>query len=413
MAARKGRARARSSVLVPVLLVSAIVLAASASQLLGAITGERPTRIRQEQRDELEKEEAVRKQVESIIERTCEAVGEQGEQCDFEAVRENAISQLGQAAEELYAEQEVEDDESEESGRQLVCFDANGEVTNDRTLCAESQSEFFGLLDEEASEEEYDEESFDEDAFGYDQSSFQRPSDDFMNSYMDQYRTPSHPAMGGQPFHGSPMEGGDFMTEIKRMMAMAEKMMPKLDGVMAIFEKAGIKVPEVSRRAAKQAQAAFAKLREPCEKGDLEACMELGNTMSSIEPNMRPPMEQAVFDAIKSGDLSPERAMTFGPEVEAYMSEGMEDTMGPPHRDMGGPMGYPSGAPYGRQGGYGQPSGGYDYRMQGGYGMPPQGYPQGGGYNNMPQDYGYPQGGYGMPQGGYGNEGYGEWPQQY
>jgi len=98
----------------------------------------KPTRIRQDQRDQLKSENAMRERVGDTIGRSCEALSDQGEACNFDALKEQALQRLEGAA-ALYTEEEQHDTQK------LVCFDENGEVTNDRDMCAEDQSSFFGL----------------------------------------------------------------------------------------------------------------------------------------------------------------------------------------------------------------------------------------------------------------------------
>lgn len=129
--------------------------------------------------------------------------------------------------------------------------------------------------------------------------------------------------------------------DMSRVLAMMEKMIPKLPQVIAIFEEAGIAVDPDARAAAEEAVATFARLREPCGNGDMESCMQLGQVMGSIESRMRPPMERAMMSAGK-----PE----VGMRIHALMDEGMEgmddmERMSPPP---------------GMQGNYGRPPAMFD-----------------------------------------------------
>lgn len=335
--------------------------------------GVKPTRLSAEERDRREAESAQRERVGNIIGGACEALSDAGEECDFEALKEQALARLGSEVAALYAE------EGEQQGPQLGCFDVGGNVTNDRMQCAQDQSGFFGMP-EESDTGEFEEEdgAFDQDV-GY---SF--PSEEDMMQYGNQYYAPPPPAMHPS-FQGNFEEPGG-VEQIGLMMDIAKTMMPKLRKVIAIFEREGVEVPAESRQTAEKAIATFERLEAPCRKGDMTSCQKLATTMESLEGTMRPPMEQAMQRAVMSGKIGFDRIQGIGMEIETMMNEGMEGMMGPPPGMMH--QGY--GSPGMMNQGYGPPGG-----------MMQQGYGPSSGYGQMPSGYGPPSGYGGMP-GGYG-----------
>lgn len=187
---------------------------------------------------------------------------------------------------------------------------------------------------------------------------------------------------GGSSGPGGPGGPGGFGSpDMGRILGMMEKMIGKLPQVFAIFEGAGIPVPQEARDAAAEATETFNRLREPCASGDMQSCMQLGEVMKGIEQRMRPPMEAAM-------QQYPEKGFEVGMRIHALMSEGMED-MDPPPGMMDRNYGPPSGM---MEQGYGPPPGMRD----GNYGPRPDMMNQG--YRPRP---GTMEGPYGSPSGSW------------
>ncbi|TSC99978.1 MAG: hypothetical protein Greene101449_418 [Candidatus Peregrinibacteria bacterium Greene1014_49] len=415
---------------------------------------EKPQRIRQEQRDQLQEQSRQQEEVGRIIEQQIERALDSGEDIpDFEVMKERAKEQLFEASE---SHAEMQGEAMGEEHR--VCFRSDGSVTDNRQECDPDQSSHFGIQETEPG---------DSDAFGYapasdanmqehmeerfGQSEFQstdltgvvsealerlsammshmqgnpaamtqiQETITYLSAVLRQQSTGQTPAEdtreqirmrlerimqtvqssgGGADGH---MGQGFGSPDMSKVLAMMEKMIPKLPQVIAIFEEEGIAVDPDARAAANEAVEALGRLKGPCSEGQMESCMELGEVMSTIDQRMRPPMEAAMEAAGK---------YEVGMRIQELMSEGMEDmdmdNMGPPPGMNGGsshqgpPSGYEfRGQPPGMNGDYHQgPPNGFDpsqFRGQPpgmqGYGQPPHGY-------GAPQQYPqYPQGDHQSP----------------
>lgn len=324
---------------------------------------ERPAHMRKDQREELKAINAVQEAVGARIERQCEAqwAGGQGEACDFAAVKEQAVQEIAGAA-EIYREDQPQ--EMEQEAAAAACFQRDCEPTNDRSACAslEEQRACFGMpTASQGSEEDLGMEELegleDSEAWHENESTWygeeERMRDEEESRWHGNDRTsgpgndipyylPSEADMmqyGQQNYVAEPMHSGarpfdDVLPDMREMLTVMEIMLPKLEKAIAIFERAGIAVPEQSRATARKALESFERLKGPCGAGDIQACMELGNSMGGIEANMRPPMERAMQEAIFGGKIPPEAAMRAGMEIQTMMSEGMEGMMqkghGPP-----------------------------------------------------------------------------------
>lgn len=337
--------------------------------------GARPHRMDPARRDAIKEENAMREAVGNRIGQMNEAQKDllSADRMSFEELKQRALEQLGQGVAQLYTE------EAQSNEPQLGCFDQQGNVTNDRSACAESQSGFFGMPSEEedASEDLSDVEE-----------DYTLPDDEEIMNYGNQeYRQYQPP----QEYDSDPMGMGN-MTAAK-ILEMMEKVINKLPVVIQWSEEAGVPVSDRAKKAAADAKRMFEENKGPCAAGDGAACMKFADIGRLLEGTMRVDMEEAIM---KSGNFQ------LGMKIGLYMGEGMEE-MGPPPGMMNhgaGPEGYggPGGYGNGMQGGYGNGmQRGYGNGMQGGY--PPSGY--GGGYNQGMQG-GFGPSGYGG-QGGYGN----------
>ena len=406
--------------------------------------GEKPQRIRQEERNQLQDQSRQQEEVGRIIEQQIERALDSGEEIpDFEVMKEQAKQQLFEAS-DYHAEMQG----SPMGEEHRVCFRNDGSVTDNREECDPDQSRHFGIQEpapgdadafgyapaSDASMQEHMEERFGQPEFQSadltgvisealerlssmmgnmqgnsaamtqiqetitylsgvlrQQSAGQTPPEDTREQIrmrLERIMQTVQSSGGGADGH---MGQGFGPPDMSRALAMMEKMIPKLPQVIAIFEEEGITVDPDARAAANEAVEAFGRLKGPCSEGQMESCMELGNVMSMIDQRMRPPMEAAMMAAGK-----PE----VGMRIHELMSEGMEgmemEDMGPPPGMQGDP---------GHQG----PPNDYEFRgpppgMNGDYhqGPPP-------GMNGIDQFRGPPPGmqGYGQPPRGYGA------PQQY
>ncbi len=330
-----------------------------------ARAGTKPQRLTKDERDRKEAESKLREEVGRRIESLRESQGDAiGTDVSFDELRAQALQQLNIAASALdspspSASADGGHDQAAGEGEQingltaeqrLVCFRADGSVTDQRDECAENQSGFFGLAAEEQEnsawhgEEQWQRE---------DHRGFTMPSDDAMAEQMSRRFEP-HAAAPGPGGHG--MTGDFGPPNMTAILAMMDKMIAKLPKVIAIFEGAGIPIDPQAREAARAAEALYKEVRDDCGNGTMSACMRMEEIGTMLETRMRPPMEKAIM---KSGQWQ------VGMQIGALMSEGMDGMM----------MGPPGGSSHG------MPGGGYpgDY--------PPSGYGPPSGYEDMGRRY--------------------------
>src|SRR3989344_5578083 len=226
--------------------------------------GVKPGRIDKQERDALERENDLREEVGRSIEQMREAEADKfaGDRMSFDELKERAIQKLGQDVAILYAEKEESD------ARQLGCFDAAGNVTNDRSQCAQSQSSFFGLTSEEgpgvdAFGDDIDALSRDVDALVNEADrAYGRPGDDELmeygnRSYQPQTMRPQH-----DEFDPRAEMAGASPEMLTQMMDMMGKMMQKFPKLFAIFEREGIEIPKKARDVADGVVATYNRLSD-------------------------------------------------------------------------------------------------------------------------------------------------------
>lgn len=401
----------------------------------GTRRGDRPVRIRMEERNELKEQNRQQEEVGELIEQQIERALDAGEDVpDFEVMKERAKEQLFQAS-----ESHGEQGGASAGEEHRVCFRTDGSVTDNREECDADQSSHFGLqtgsqqmpggepgfapVSDEHMQEQLQERfgqtefvsadltgvvsealerlsammghmqnnpaamSKIQEAMTYlsgvlrQQSTGQTPSEDTRDQIRMRLESIMQAVSSGGGGSGGQGPTGFGPPDMSKVLSMMETMIPKLPQVIAIFEEEGIPVDPDARAAANEAVEAFARLKGPCSGGDMESCMELGSVMSTIDQRMRPPMEAAMEAAGK---------YEVGMRIHQLMSEGMEgmdmDTMGPP-------PGMNDGYNHGSMPPYPMPSDmheGYDpSRMeQGGYQypMPPDAVP----HDDIEQDGGSP-----------------------
>lgn len=413
----------------------------------GMHRGERPQRIRMEERNELQEQSRQQEEVGKLIEQQIERALDAGEDIpDFEIMKEHAKDQLFEAS-ESHAEQ----DGVSMAGEHRVCFRSDGSVTDQRVECDPDQSSHFGIQEEamqgdrggnsgfapvsDESMQEHMDERFEQPAFvsgdltGIVSEALERlgtmmtqmqanpaamaqiqETITFLSGVLRQQSAGQVPAdiaeqirmrleriiqtVGSAESGGSPYEehhefGGPDMN---RVIAMMEKMIPKLPQVIAIFDEEGVPVDPDARAAAEEAVSTFDRLKGPCIQGDMDACKELGKVMGGIESRMRPPMEKAMMETGR---------FDLGIKIQALMGEDMEgmEGMGPPpgmleDSHQGPPQGFDpsqfrSPSP-GMHSGYGNPPPGME---DGSYGRSPEGfYPSSYNHGGMPSSYPMPSG---------------------
>lgn len=348
---------------------------------------ERPRRIRQNERDKLEEESAIRNAVGDNIERQMEQAADAGVDLSFEEAKAQAEAQLFQAsasyghasAEEMTSfpregETSFEASPFDHSGGnpfdagssyephgsegyeddgmlQRVCFRSDGKVTNRREECDTDQSGHFGFESQTAYGSEQ--------GHGY-EGGYDVPSYEDVSGYMNQQFTTDMPptfSQGDRGDYGPAMHdpgqtiGMTPASQMTFILTMMDDIMnTRLPKVFALFEGGGMNATQ-PRVIFQRAAALFNELQGPCRAGTMEFCFRLSE-VADIMMRMRPIMEKAIME---SGNWQ------IGMQIGQIMEEGMEG-MGPPPGMHGGP---PSG-----MGNYGPPPG-----MNGGYGPPP-GYDQ-------------------------------------
>lgn len=395
--------------------------------------GAKPKRISGEERDRLKEENRIREQVGATIDRACEALSEQGDECDHAALKEQALQRLTGAA-ELYA-------------APLVCFDSMGNVTNDRSQCAdqEIQSALFGVVgdeEEDAFEDESEDEGFGHEDFGgfyvpddeirgsmdesfgfhggglgdeellpiisealerlsgmlphvqgnaqavskiqsaitwlsgllRDENAGKEPPEDLDEQIRDRI-TGIMATLGGGSGRGRGPGGGFAPPDMSMIVSVMEKMMNDvLPWIIRTFEEEGVPISERSVNAYEQSRALFNELKGPCASGEIKACMKFQEIGDQLESSMRPDMEKAIFASGK---------YEIGLKIEQKIQEIMGDMM------MPGMTGPGHGAPPGGM----RPPPGYEDMMPPGF-DPSQmrGMPSGGGFEEMMRQYGAPPG---------------------
>lgn len=203
----------------------------------GARRGVKPLRIRQEQREQLERESDIREQIGEEINRMQESQKDltSTERLSFDELKSIALEKLSIASESLEQDgahgTEISTDHAsppaDDHSRgewqhaaapaeqpHLVCFRIDGSVTGNREECAVDQSGFFGMPSEE-------------EGHGMDEFSYDLPSEDDMASQMSQ-RFPAHEqgVPGGNQMSG----GGDLLQIISEAFERLSGMVTAMQG---------------------------------------------------------------------------------------------------------------------------------------------------------------------------------------